>query len=343
MYPLDQGLWGPTVRITHLRAEMARLVDLDVVSGWRGPRRVALARYALSGRLRGLDGVYVESSSFLPAETDVAFLALAKALGIPVVTYIRDAYQLFDEYYPIDSVKRRFGRATFRSVIRSLRAVSTHLGVQTTALGAAIGDPHAVLLPPGAPAPVSVTPSPGANRLLFVGDARLPAHGADRLLDATALARERGAQVELTVVARPGQEPPGPQPEWLRLERAEGPEIHALLPEVVASVIPRPRNRYNDLVLPIKLFDYLAYGRPLLVTDCDEQAAVVRSADAGLVASDDVASLADGIGRIVAASDVERAHWGRNAHAAAAAASWERRARSIVQLFARGSDGNAPR
>ena len=31
MYPLDQGRWGPTVRISHLRDELAGLVDLDVV------------------------------------------------------------------------------------------------------------------------------------------------------------------------------------------------------------------------------------------------------------------------------------------------------------------------
>ncbi|MBW3613049.1 MAG: glycosyl transferase family 1, partial [Chloroflexi bacterium] len=66
MYPLDRGSWGPTVRIGHLRDELTQLVRLDVVAGTRGERRVALARYAVSGRLRGLDGIYVESSSFLP-------------------------------------------------------------------------------------------------------------------------------------------------------------------------------------------------------------------------------------------------------------------------------------
>lgn len=57
MYPLDQGSWGPTVRISHLRDELARLVDLDLIAGYRGARRVALARYALGGRVRGLDGI----------------------------------------------------------------------------------------------------------------------------------------------------------------------------------------------------------------------------------------------------------------------------------------------
>ena len=86
MYPLDAGLWGPTARITRLRDELARLVNLDVIDGYRAQRRPRLWRYALEGRMRGLDGIYVESSTFLPAESDLAFLGLSRALGIPVVT-----------------------------------------------------------------------------------------------------------------------------------------------------------------------------------------------------------------------------------------------------------------
>lgn len=336
MYPLDRGTWGPTVRIGHLRDELERLVDLDLVAGYRGPRRLALARYAASGRLRGLDGVYVESSSFLPAEADVAFLGLARALGVPVLTYVRDAYQLFPEAYPRDSLRRRIGAAAFRPALRALRVASSRMafpsaGLAEAVLGLRAGT--AALLPPGSPPPVSVPRLPSANRFLFVGDARLPAHGADRLIQAVAQARERSAAVELSIVSRSGQEPPGPRPDWLRLERAEGDEIHALLPDVIATVIPRPRSAYNDLALPIKLFDYLSYGRPLVVTDCLEQARVVRDADAGVVTDDSVAGLAAGLERVAAADADETARWSANATAAARAASWAGRASEIVELL----------
>ena len=82
-------------------------------SGWTSWRAIArerrgrLWRYAIGGRLRGLDGIYVENSSTLPSETDLAFLALARALGIPVVTYVRDAQYLFEEYYAATSIRRR--------------------------------------------------------------------------------------------------------------------------------------------------------------------------------------------------------------------------------------------
>ncbi len=335
MYPLDAGLWGPTARIARLRDELARLVDLDVIDGYRPRRRQRLWRYALSGRQRGLDGIYVESSTFLPAESDIAFLGLSRALGIPVVTYVRDAYQLFPEYYPRDTLKRRLGAAAFLPAIRALRATSSRLAFPTGGLAEAVlgPDADALLLPPGAPPPVDVPRSATANRILYVGDARLPAHGADRLISAVGIARMAGADLGLDIVSRPGQDPSAPHPEWLRVHRAEGEAIHALLPHVVATAIPRPRNRYNDLALPIKLFDYLSYGCPLLVTDAAEQARVVTDADAGIVTHDDPGSLADGFVRMATAAPEQIALWSGNASAAARAASWEDRARRIVNIL----------
>ena len=341
MYPLDQGRWGPTVRIANLRDELAGRVSLDVVSGYRGARRAALVRYAFSGRLRGLDGIYVESSSFLPSETDVAVLGLARALGIEVLTYVRDAYQLFPEYYEASSLRRRIGAALFRPAIRALAAVSTRLAVPSLGLAAAVGaNPTRVLrLPPGSPAPVDVAPRDDANRLLFVGNGRDAIQGAPRLLDAVGRARASGASVELTVVSRPGEEPPAPHPPWLRVVRAEGDEIVRLLPDVIATVIPRPRSPYNDLALPIKLYDYLAFGRPLLVTDCIEQAAVVRAADAGLVVADDPEAMAEGIHRLVAAGPEGRRHWADNATRTAMTESWSARADAIVDVLGLNTSG----
>jgi hypothetical protein len=336
MYPLDRGRWGPTVRIGHLRAALAERVTLDVVAGDRGQRRVALARYATSGRLRGLDGIYVESSSFLPAELDLAFLGLARSLGIPVLTYVRDAYQLFGDEYPPRSVRQRIGYAAFRPMVRALRSVSTRLAFPTLGLARAVmgtAADRAVLLPPGAPEPVSVARASDANRLLFVGDARLPAHGADRLVEAVRRARASGVDVDLSVVCRPGEEPPGQHPDWLRIERAEGDAIHALLPDVLGTVIPRPRTAYNDLALPVKLFEYLAYGRPLLVTDCPEQAAVVRAAAAGLVVGDSADELARGIGTLASAGSTRLDEWSAAAHRAAREHRWANGADRIVELL----------
>jgi glycosyltransferase involved in cell wall biosynthesis len=335
MYPLDGDPSGPIVRITHLRDELARLVDLDVIAGYRGARRRALARYAFRGRMRGLDGIYVESSTFLPAGADVAFLGLARALGVPVLTYIRDAYQLFDEYYRADTPRRWLGKHAFLPFVHALGAVSSRLAFPTIGLAAAVGRAASgvSILPPGSPPPVNMPRASDANQVLYVGAARWRAQGAARLIEAVGLAREAGVPLELTIVTDPGQEPQAPRPAWLHVRHAHGPQIHDLLPNVLATVIPRLRGPYNDLALPIKLFEYLAYGRPLVVTDCVEQARVVRDADCGLVVGDGVDDLADGLIRVGQAAPEVVDRWSENAIAAAERASWAHRARDVVEAL----------
>jgi len=331
MYPLDRGLWGPTVRITHLRDELARMVRLDVIDGYRGARRLALARYAFSGKMRGLDGIYVESSSALPSEVDIAFLGLARALRIPVLTYFRDAYQLFPEYYTADTPRRWLGAKAFLPAERALAAVSTAVAAPSVGLARAVlAERPVVLLPPGSREPVDVPLDSDASDLLFVGNARDDVQGAPRLIEAVTRARTRHEFVTLTIVCRPGEEPTKVPQDGVRVINAEGGEIDQLLPKTIATVIARPRNAYNDLALPVKLFDYLAMGRPLLVTNCTETARVVLEAGCGLVVKDSAAAIAEGIVEVASMAPEARMRMGDAAHRAAIANSWTRRAETIL-------------
>ena len=336
MYPLDRGVWGPISRISHLRDELGVLAELDVIAADRGPRRQALARYAFAGRLRGLDGIYVENASTLPSETDIAFLALARALGIRTLTYVRDAQYLFDEYYAASSTRRRIARALFLPLISLLRRVSWRVGYPSLGLAEAVRDPspRPLLLPPGSPPPVVVPRRADARFLLFVGGMKHGVHGFDLLRDAVERVRAAGHDIGVICVSRRGEEPPEPRPAWLRLERASGAGIHALLPEVIATIQPRRRSPYNDLAVPIKVMEYLSYGRPLVVTDCVEQARIVHDADCGVVVPDSVDGLASGLERLLAASSDEHERWSANALAAAELHSWSRLAAVIVDLLA---------
>lgn len=334
MYPLDQGRWGATTRISQLRDNLATMAELDVLEGYRGPRRVALLRYVFSGRLRGLDGIYVEASSNLPSELDLAFLALARLLGIPVLTYVRDAQYLFDEYYPVTSLRRRIARALFLPAISLLRRVSTRTGYPSVGLARAVRDPAAqpLLLPPGSPPPAEIPRRTDARSLLFVGAMRYEAHGLDLLMASIERVRSMGHDLRVICVSRPGEEPPEPRPAWMRVERGSQADIHALLPDVLATLQPRLRTPYNDLAVPIKVMEYLSYGRPLVVTDCTEQARIVTDATAGIVVPDTVEGMTTGLLTLLAAGPAALDAWSANAAAAAARNSWRSRAAEILSL-----------
>jgi glycosyltransferase involved in cell wall biosynthesis len=338
MYPLDGELRGPPVRVTQIRDALARRVALDVVSGSRLRRAAALTGYLARGRLRGLNGVYVETSTAIVGPVDLAFLGLARARGIRVLSYLRDAYQLFPEYYPLDSAKRRLARALFPSSVRALDRVSDALAFPSRGLARAVlRDADlaelAPLLPPGARLADAPPVDPSARSLLYVGSLAHQPQGGQLLMDAVRLARERGSELELICVTPLADELPRPRADWLRLVRADGPRIDALLPGVLATVTPRRRSTYNDLAVPIKLLEYLGYGRPLIVTDATETAAIVREAGCGLVVPDSVEGLADGIATVAGASPDQITQWGNAARRAAIANSWDERARRILELL----------
>ena len=334
MYPLDAGIWGATARITHMRDELRTMVELDVVSGLRLPRSVALARYVTSRRLSGLAGIYVETSTTLPGPVDVAFMALARSLRIPVLTYLRDAQPLFPEYYRGGSPKRWLSRTLFRPAFAALGAASDRVAYPSTGLAAAFGDhDDPLLIPPGAPEPVVVPRAANADRLLFVGGMRYPVHGLDILFGAIERVRAEGIPIRLTCVSRPGEEPPPPYPAWFSLARGSGPEIHRLLPDVLATVQPRHRSPYNDLGVPVKIMEYLSYGRPLLVTNCTETERIIRDAGAGVVVDDTAEDLARGIRELATAGTTVLNAYSDAATRAATEQSWHARAQHVVQIL----------
>jgi hypothetical protein len=338
MYPLDRGLWGATRRITQLRDALSRRADLDVVSGTPARRAREMARYLASGRLRGLAGIYVENATSLPRPGDLAFLATARAHRIPVLTYLRDAQQLFPEYYAAGSLKRRLSRALFLPATRALMRVSTTVAFPSHGLAAVIlGNERrahwAHLLPPGSRIADAPAVDPSARSLLFVGGLRYPAHGGAILRQAVEEVRSRGIDMRLICIMRPGEEPAEAPPGWMRVIRAEGPQIDTLLPEVLASITPRRRTPYNDLAVPIKVMEYLGYARPIIATDTTETAGIVRAADCGIVVPDTAAGLADGIVAVASAPAAQIVRWGEAAGRAAAANSWDARAGIILELL----------
>jgi hypothetical protein len=260
-------------------------------------------------------------------------LGLAFSAMVAVLTFVRDAYQLFPEY-AATTTKRRIAQRLFLPTTRALMAVSSRVAFPSAGLADALGAGRkSVLLPPGAPAPVDIPRAGGANQLLHVGALGSETLGGQLLLAAVSLVRARGDQPELIYVTRPGEEPAGPRPDWLHIEHLSGPGIQALLPSVVACIIPRRRSAYNDLAIPVKLMEYLSYGRPLLVTDCVEQARIVESSGAGLVVEDSVEAMADGIGRLLRAAPADLDKLSAAARAAAEANSWHVRAQQVVAML----------
>ena len=175
-------------------------------------------------------------------------------------------------------------------------------------------------------ATVRPAPWPDAPAVAFISGAA-PRRGIEELVEAVRIVRRRVPDTRLhlwlaatgddsqayldALAASVASEP------WIEIGQTPYGELGAALGRATVICIPTPAHAYWDSVAPVKLFDCLAAGRPIVTTPRPETAAIVRDRDAGLVADGDSAeALAARLSELL--EDPERARaMGANARAAA--------------------------
>jgi glycosyltransferase involved in cell wall biosynthesis len=145
---------------------------------------------------------------------------------------------------------------------------------------------------------VRPAPWPDVPAIAFVSGAA-PSRGIEELIQAARLVRERVPDTRLHLwLAATGDESRGyldalaasvAADTWIEIDQAPYTELGRQLGRAVALAIPTPAHAYWDSVAPVKLFDYLAAGRPIVTTPRRETAAIVRREGAGAVADGDSA------------------------------------------------------
>ena len=75
--------------------------------------------------------------------------------------------------------------------------------------------------------------------------------------------------------------------EWIRIDTVDYERIGESLAQATVLTVPHPPDAYMDVALPVKLFDSMAAGRPLVVTPRTETRAVVERHGAGVVTAGD--------------------------------------------------------
>jgi glycosyltransferase involved in cell wall biosynthesis len=90
--------------------------------------------------------------------------------------------------------------------------------------------------------------------------------------------------------------------------------------------------RYTDLAVAVRLFDFLALGKPIVATDTIESRALLEASGAGLVAADTSLDLADAILRLLE-DEALAARCAANARAYAVAPEnmWDARAQTVLE------------
>ncbi|MGZ3631068.1 MAG: glycosyltransferase [Candidatus Limnocylindrales bacterium] len=206
--------------------------------------------------------------------------AQTKALGLPV-----DPAWLAELAH-----RQRRNVATFRWLVAPTRSFAELAGLEPARLVVGGNGTDTSLVTPG--------PWPDEPALGIVS-AAAPGRGLELLVRATRLAREQFPELRLRMwLVAMSEETEGYLAElcasvagepWVEIGTAPYEGLGAALATATALCIAHPANEYMDVALPVKLFDSLAAGRPLIVTPRRETAAIVERFGVGLVAGGDAA------------------------------------------------------
>jgi glycosyltransferase involved in cell wall biosynthesis len=335
MFDLTHLESARAVRISNLYRALQAFAPVELLSGDRMARRRAIGEFIARGRVRHAQAIYVESSTSTATEMDLFLLALARRYKVPVIVYIPDAYQLFPTLYPRKGLKVHLLDTGWRLSIAAYQRLANLILYPSTGLAHCFQNkPPFDILPPAGLINRIYNPLPWYPPIVTYIGAVTHDSGVDLLLDAMtqvidqfpmAQCRIVSSNVDFLAQHRQRHAP------WLTIERRGFDDLPEFMTQVTMAVIPRRKNRYHDLAVPIKLFDYLSFGKPLVVTDCQETAQLVSSTHTGIVVQDSADGLATGILQLLQNRQLTEQHSLNAYESVQTTHAWEHRANWLWQ------------
>jgi glycosyltransferase involved in cell wall biosynthesis len=341
MYGLHRLDRGPQVRIYNLTRALAALTPIELIAAERPERPAKIQAFLRDKGLSHITGLYVEANTSWANLSDLRLMLACKQCGIPIITYIRDAYPLFPEMMRhILLHKRVISSFLWRLSMISYSNLSDRLAFQTRSFAELfqnVSPSQKIILGPAAniltPPPISSN----SNMLLYTGNASLPRFGVEKFVQAAEIARRGIPNLKCLLICPSDRQPPQAlykNRPWVEFSSLRTDDIPGLLLRTRVVVNPLPLTSYHHLQMPIKVMDYLSYGRPMLVTRCREIAHFVEENQVGLVVDDTPESMAEGIHRLFTAPLNELNQMGQNAlRAVHEKHSWRHRAQQILDTF----------
>lgn len=123
------------------------------------------------------------------------------------------------------------------------------------------------------------------------------------LLDAFQLLAERDPRFHLILVCREKEwdrfEHPCKQAAWLEVHHTSGDGLTELYRRASVGLVVHKKHAYNRYAIPIKTFEYMSYGLPIVSVDVESLAMFIRQEGVGKVVDASPAAYADGIQQIL--------------------------------------------
>jgi len=300
------GSSGGSLRAAHLLRSLIERVDAAVIPSF-GRRGLPSLTLEVARRSRlWRSPLSVASARLIPA----AGLALLRGRVDGRLLDLHDHPRLQLEGFGIVVPERR--RRALDELVRRNEEAFARLSIPSTSFAELCDlSPEQVVVATNGTDASAISPAPFQDEpVVAMVSGAGPGRGIELLVEVMERVRGElpGAQLRLALA------PTGPESRrflatfvgnqarrpWLRVERVPYPRLSAFLAGAQILVIPHPPGAYHDVATPVKLFDGMAAGRPVVVTPRRETAQIVQGTGAGVVAGDGPDELADAISHLLA-------------------------------------------
>lgn len=324
---------GGSVHGFHVVEQLGRLGHRLVTAERRTDERLERYPRTPAGLVRALGAVDLVYMRCDVRPWDQALLRVNRlAFHRPVVCEVNAVAEeaLSFAHGPLDRARV----AVFRALYHRTAAHAAAVVCVSEALAGHVREawpvaPERVLVVPNGGTPAPAPPAPrddSAFRVVWAGGSRWPWQALDTVLEAADLLRRRLPHAELHLYTEgdparfsghPGVHHHRPVP------HAELPAVLATMDVALCLYRPMPYSPAGFYNSPLKLFDYLAAGLPVVASPLGQIAEVVEDGVVGLLVADDPAAVADALARL-AEDEVTRRRMGAAALARLGAAwTWD--------------------
>ncbi len=344
---LDNSQSGSSVRpqkMLHAFEELG--YEILLLSG--DQRRMNERRRSVQGIFTALgryspDFCYIElPSGPIQGFADRRLLMRLSRLGIPTAAFYRDAYYRLAPWWNLALYKKITVRFLHSVDIGILRRCCDIVYFPSRTMASLFDFPQKGVLPPACER-LFLKPREDPRVCIYVGGLSRW-YGTDLMLRAFEMLN-RGGNYPLILVCRESEtieiEPRYRSASWLTISHASGKELEGFYARADIGLYCGRRDQYMNLSMPVKLFGYLSYGLPVVVTNCTEVASFVRKNGVGLVVTDDSHAIAAGVRDMVANPTAYRRYYDNLVQAIKSDHLWIHRAGKVAADLEHGTSLNS--
>ena len=279
-----------------------------------------------------IDYVYIESLATSLYRFDYIFLNALKKKDIPIFPYIRDLYWKYEGTLKLEKKWFEYSQREYDWYLKN----ATALLFPSKLMSDTIEFPEKYVLPPAGDASRCLNREISDNKNITFISGISPGIGIEILMKAMGIVINEYPDAHCTIVGRGDQEIID---KWENKDYVTFitdktyKDIPDILSNTYATIIPHPRTPYNDFAMSFKIFDYMSSGRPIVATNCTEQAKFIKENDVGIITDDNPDSLAEGVLKLIENRDLAM-RYGKNAFLAVKNKhSWEHRAKELIKIM----------